>query len=316
MKSKTGPPASHTEPEPWHDLVTNRVAALANAAKRSHAADEARDHRLFAPRPRSSGLLTFPWMAFDYLRGACVFQRVGPCVTVFGSARIRPEDPAYQLAQQMGGAIAKLGFTVMTGGGPGIMEAANRGASEVGGRSVGCNIKLASEQGPNPYLDRCVTLRFFSVRKMLLRNYSYAFVVFPGGAGTLDEMFEAVTLIQTGKMEPFPLVLMGADYWRVMISSIQKMARLGTIGPRDPGLIHVTDSIQDALAYLLRHAIEPLGLRLGLVRQNTQHRSAARGGVGASRRGAWRVGIDREAPTLHEPSEGLAHWRRNRFRTV
>jgi uncharacterized protein (TIGR00730 family) len=297
MTTKAESVASPLETEPWHDLVANRIAAIAETAERSRAAERAIGHRLFAPRPRSSGLLTFPWMACDYLRGSCVFARVGPCVTVFGSARIPSEDPACQLARQMGREIAKLGFTVMTGGGPGIMEAANRGARESGGRSVGCNIKLAFEQRPNPYLDRCVTLRFFSVRKMLLRNYSYAFVVFPGGAGTLDEMFEAVTLIQTGKMEPFPIILMGAGYWREMIAFIDKMARLGTIGPRDPGLIHVTDSIEDALAYLRRHAIEPFGLRAGLVRKSAKRP---------------------DVPRSHAPQspEGLVRWRRNKFRAV
>lgn len=223
---------------------------------------EARDYHLNEPRPKSSGLITLVQIAGDYLRGWWLLRRVGPCVTVFGSARTRPDDPNYQLARQMGAAIARLGFTVMTGGGLGIMQAANCGARQASGRSVGCNIALAFEQKPNPYLDRWVTLRFFFVRKLLLRTYSYAFVVFPGGAGTLDELFEALTLIQTGKMEPFPIVLMGADYWSEMLGFIEKMARVGTISPRDLGLIHVTDSLDDAIAYIRRHAIEPFGLRL------------------------------------------------------
>jgi len=147
----------------------------------------------------------------DFLRGFRTLHFVGPCVTVFGSARIKREDPNYELARKMGAAIARLGFTVMTGGGPGIMEAANRGAKEVGGRSVGCNIELPSEQAANPYLDRCVRMHYFFVRKALLIKYSYAFVVMPGGAGTLDELFEAVTLIQTGKIKNFPIVIMGTD---------------------------------------------------------------------------------------------------------
>lgn len=223
--------------------------------------DEAECLRLIERRPRSNGLALLLWVMLDYLRGLSVFRQIGPCVTVFGSARTRPEDPHYQLARRMGVAIARLGFTVMTGGGPGIMEAANRGARESGGRSAGCNIELPFEQSPNPYLDRCVTLRFFSARKALLEKYSYAFVVFPGGAGTVDELFETLTLIQTGKMEPLPIVLMGAEYWREMMCFVEKMAEAGTISPRDPRLIYVTDSVDEAVAHLRRHAIEPFGLR-------------------------------------------------------
>ena len=165
----------------------------------------------------------------DFLRGFRVLHFVGPCVTVFGSARIKSDSPYYELARKMGAAVAQLGFTVMTGGGPGIMEAANRGAKEIGGRSVGCNIELPREQHPNAYLDRSVTLRYFFVRKTLLVKYSYAFVIMPGGAGTLDEMFEAITLIQTGKIRSFPVVIMGTDYWHELIPFIDKMVKAGMI---------------------------------------------------------------------------------------
>src|SRR2546428_7681048 len=134
----------------------------------------------------------------------------------------------------MGAAIARLGFTVMTGGGPGIMEAANRGAKEAGGRSVGCNIALPSEQKPNAYLDRSVTMHYFFVRKTLLVKYSYAFVVMPGGAGTVDELFEALTLIQTGKIENFPIVIMGAENWRGLGGVLGKMEAWGPRSPTDP----------------------------------------------------------------------------------
>jgi uncharacterized protein (TIGR00730 family) len=236
---------------------------MKNSSQPDARVNNAECQRLIEQRPRSNGLTLLLWVMLDYLRGLCVFRQIGPCVTVFGSARTRLEDPNYQLARRMGGAIARLGFTVMTGGGPGIMEAANRGAKESGSRSVGCNIELPFEQTPNPFLDRCVTLRFFSVRKTLLERYSYAFVVFPGGAGTMDEFFEALTLIQTGKMEPFPIVLMGVEYWREMMDCIEMMARVGAISPRDLGLLYVTDSVEDAIAYIRRHAIEPFGLRLG-----------------------------------------------------
>jgi uncharacterized protein (TIGR00730 family) len=162
----------------------------------------------------------------------------------------------------MGAAIARLGFTVMTGGGPGIMEAANRGAKEINGRSVGCNIELPHEQKPNAYLDRCVTLHYFFVRKALLVKYSYAFVVMPGGAGTLDELFEAITLIQTGKIKNFPIVIMGTEYWRELIDFIGKMARLGMIGASDASLIFATDSVEEAIAHIRTKAIEPFGLKL------------------------------------------------------
>jgi uncharacterized protein (TIGR00730 family) len=161
----------------------------------------------------------------------------------------------------MGAAIARLGFTVMTGGGPGIMEAANRGAKEVGGRSVGCTIELPSEQPANAYLDRCVRMHYFFVRKALLVKYSYAFVVLPGGAGTLDELFEALTLIQTGKIKNFPVVVMGIDYWRELTGFIDKMVATGMITPSDLKLIYATDSIEEAITHIRSKAIEPFGLK-------------------------------------------------------
>lgn len=197
----------------------------------------------------------------DFLRGFRGLHFVGPCVTVFGSARTEPGDRYYELAREMGAAITRLGFTVMTGGGPGIMEAANRGAREAGGRSVGCNIELPFEQDPNPYLDRCVSMHYFFVRKALLIKYSYAFVVMPGGVGTVDELFEALTLIQTGKIQNFPIIIMGKDYWTELIEFVQKMADHGTISPEDLDLIHVTDSIDDAIQHLKTKAIKPFGLK-------------------------------------------------------
>ena len=141
------------------------------------------------------------------------------------------------------------------------MEAANRGAHEVGGRSVGCNIRLPFEQAPNEYLDRCVTLDYFFVRKTLLIKYSYAFLVMPGGAGTLDELFEALTLIQTGKIRDFPIVVMGTEYWADLTALLQKMARLGTIGPDDLDLVYVTDSVAAAIEHIRVKTIEPFGLK-------------------------------------------------------
>src|SRR5574338_1529129 len=151
------------------------------------AAERADEVFLEGPNSRIAEFYTLLRVMRDFLRGYRALHFVGPCVTVFGSARIQPDDPHYELAMKMGAAIARLGFTVMTGGGPGIMEAANRGAKEVGGRSVGCNIELPQEQHENPFLDTWVNIKYFFVRKALLIKYSYAFVVMPGGAGTLDE---------------------------------------------------------------------------------------------------------------------------------
>ncbi len=216
---------------------------------------------LEGPRSRFAEFFTLLRVMRDFLRGFRTLHFVGPCVTVFGSARIARDDPNYELARKMGAAIARLGFTVMTGGGPGIMEAANRGAKEAGGRSVGCTIELPSEQPTNAYLDRCVRLHYFFVRKTLLVKYSYAFVVMPGGAGTLDELFEALTLIQTAKIKNFPIVIMGTDYWKELIDFIEKMAQRGMIGDADLRLIYATDSVDEAIAYLGSKAIEPFGLK-------------------------------------------------------
>ncbi|HEY6206446.1 MAG TPA: TIGR00730 family Rossman fold protein [Chthoniobacterales bacterium] len=216
---------------------------------------------LEGPRSRFDEFVTLLRVMKDFLRGFRVLHFVGPCVTVFGSARVKIDNPYYELARKVGAAITRLGFTVMTGGGPGIMEAANRGAKEAGGRSVGCNIELPFEQRPNAYLDRCVTMHYFFVRKTLLVKYSYAFVVLPGGAGTLDELFEALTLIQTGKIKNFPVVVMGIDYWRELTGFIDKMVAAGMISPSDLQLIYATDSVEDAIAHIETHAIKPFGLR-------------------------------------------------------
>ena len=153
-----------------------------------------------------------------------------------------------------------MGFTVMTGGGPGIMEAANRGAREAGGMSVGCNILLPTEQKTNAYLDRTVTFRYFFVRKVMLVKYSYAFVVMPGGAGTMDELFEAVTLIQTKKIDGFPVVLIGKQYWHSLVTLLEEMVEAGTIGRDDLNLLLFTDSVDEAMAHIEKHAVEQFGL--------------------------------------------------------
>jgi len=160
----------------------------------------------------------------EFIRGFRALHFVGPCVTVFGSARFKDDHPYYILARDVGSGLSRLGFTVMTGGGPGIMEAANRGAKESGGISIGCNIRLPKEQLPNPYLDRFVVFRYFFVRKVMLIKYSYAFVVLPGGFGTMDELFEAMTLIQTGKIRNFPVVLMGRNFYVQLLEFLLRHA--------------------------------------------------------------------------------------------
>ena len=217
---------------------------------------------LEGPRSRFGELLTLIRVLIDFLRGFRVLHFVGPCVTVFGSARVKEGSPDYQLTRQMGAALARLGFTVMTGGGPGIMEAANRGAKEVGGRSVGCGIELPHEQKPNSYLDRYVAMQHFFVRKALLIKYSYAFVVMPGGAGTLDELFEALTLIQTGKIKNFPIVIMDRAYWKELIEFVNKMAEFGMISAADVNLLYATDSVADAIDHIRTNAIDVFGLKL------------------------------------------------------
>jgi uncharacterized protein (TIGR00730 family) len=196
----------------------------------------------------------------DFIRGFRTLHFVGPCVTVFGSARFDESHPYYAVGRDLGSAVARLGFTVMTGGGPGLMEAANRGARDAGGRSVGCNIELPREQTPNPYLDRWVRCRYFFVRKVLLFKYSYAFVALPGGFGTLDELLEALTLIQTKKIASFPVVLIGTAYWRPFEALLAGLVSAGTIDPADLRLMLVTDNVADAARHIERHALRQFGL--------------------------------------------------------
>ena len=185
---------------------------------------------------------------------------MGPCVTVFGSARFQPDNPYYIQAEQVGAALAGLGFTVMTGGGPGIMEAANKGAFETGGYSVGCNIILPFEQKPNPYLHKWIDIPYFFVRKFLLMKYSYAFVVMPGGIGTLDELFEALTLIQTKMIQDFPVIIFGSEYHSELCNHIKLMAANESIGFEDMKLLFVTDSIEEMQEHIKTHAIKKFNL--------------------------------------------------------
>jgi len=201
----------------------------------------------------------------EFIKGFRALHFVGPCVTIFGSARFKEGEPAYEQTRELAGEIAKLGFTIMTGGGPGIMEAANRGAKEVGGKSVGCNIVLEHEQQPNSYLDKWVNIRYFFVRKNLLIKYSYAFVVMPGGFGTLDEYFETLTLIQTKKLSGFPMIIFDKTYYKDIIDHIERLKEVGAISPKDMELCLFTDSIQEATQHI-RATIQEFGLKQELKR--------------------------------------------------
>ncbi len=200
---------------------------------------------------------TDPWRVMrimgEFIEGFDKLASVGKAVTVFGSARTSPDDPQYKAAEALGGLLAKRGFSVMTGAGPGIMEAANRGAKLAGGRSIGCNIELPFEQGANPYVDTLVNFRYFFVRKTMFIKYSAAFVNFPGGFGTLDELFEAVTLIQTGKISQFPVVLFGTHYWAGLLRWLEaRVQGEKKISPGDLDLLLLTDDPEEAVEAIAR----------------------------------------------------------------
>jgi uncharacterized protein (TIGR00730 family) len=216
---------------------------------------------LAGPHSRLRELLLL-WRALrDFIRGFRALHFGGPCVTVFGSARFAETHEYYPIARELGRRISLLGFTVMTGGGPGLMEAANRGAYDTGGRSIGVNIELPMEQRPNPYLYREVTCHYFFVRKVLLFKYSYAFVGLPGGFGTLDELAEALTLIQTGKIQNYPVVLIGTEYWTPLMAQLHRMVERGAVNFADLDLLKVTDDLDEAISHIEMHTIGSFGLR-------------------------------------------------------
>ena len=197
----------------------------------------------------------------DFIRGLRKLHFMGPCVTVFGSARFKEDHPYYIQTRLISAKVAQLGFTILTGGGPGIMEAANRGAKDVGGKSVGCNIILPHEQKHNPYLDAWVNIKYFFVRKTLLVKYSYAFIVMPGGFGTLDEYFEALTLIQTKIISEFPIIIFGKAYHKNIIEHIEMMKEQKTISPIDVNLCLFTDDVDEAVQYIKDNSIAKFGLK-------------------------------------------------------
>jgi uncharacterized protein (TIGR00730 family) len=215
----------------------------------------AKEH-VYLDGPKSRGYeLLFAWKVFkEFIKGFRALHFTAPCITVFGSARFKEDSPYYQQAVEFGKRIAQLGFATMTGGGPGIMEAANRGAYENGGQSIGCNIQLPFEQHLNPYVHRSVTFEHFFVRKTLLIKYSYAFIIMPGGFGTMDEFFETLTLVQTKTLTQFPIVLFGTEFYKELMEAMNDMAVRGTISKEDMNLVLLTDDFDEAMNHI-RHYI-------------------------------------------------------------
>ncbi len=218
------------------------------------------DERLLSPpRPEAEFLSTDTWRVLrimgEFVEGFETLADVGPAVTIFGSARVGADDPMYHAATEVGRVLGEAGFAVITGGGPGIMEAGNRGAHEAGARSVGLNIELPFEQHLNPYVDTAVAFRYFFVRKMMLVKYAQAFVIFPGGYGTLDELFEALTLVQTGKVRNFPIILFGSDYWSGLLAWMRAtMLPARKVAEADINLMIVTDSVEEVRDLVVRAA--------------------------------------------------------------
>jgi uncharacterized protein (TIGR00730 family) len=207
------------------------------------------DERLLqvSPEQRAAFIHSDTWRVLriqsEFVAGFEALAEVGAAAAVFGSARVKPDDPMYTAAEQVGRKLAEAGFAVITGGGPGIMEAANKGAREAGGRSIGCNIELPFEQDMNAYVDIAINFRYFFVRKTMFVKYSEGFVIFPGGFGTLDELFEALTLIQTGRVRNFPVVLFGSAYWRGLLDWLRSTVLAERkIAPEDLRLLAITDS--------------------------------------------------------------------------
>jgi len=219
---------------------------------------------LRGPQPRGSELWRAIRIFWEFMGAFRKLHFVGPCVTVFGSARFREGHPYYDLGLQTGRQLAEAGFTVMTGGGPGLMEAANRGAREAGGRSIGCSIDLPVPQPRNSYLDMALEFQHFFVRKVMLVKYSYAFIALPGGFGTLDEIFEAATLVQTRKIKDFPIVLLGREFWAPLHDLLRnRLVPEGTIDENDVRILDVTDSPSVAVQKIREVALEEFGLSYG-----------------------------------------------------
>ncbi|WP_082569686.1 TIGR00730 family Rossman fold protein [Knoellia sp. Soil729] len=224
--------------------------------RRSKVPDETTDQRLLDSRGPADFVHTDPWRVMriqsEFVEGFGALAELGPAVSVFGSARTRPDDPTYALGERVGAALVGAGYAVITGGGPGAMEAANKGACEAGGTSVGLGIELPFETGLNEFVDLGVNFRYFFARKTMFVKYAQGFIVLPGGFGTLDELFEAITLVQTQKVTSFPIVLMGTSYWQGLLDWLRQSAlSAGTISAKDLDLVTLTDDVDEAVAAIV-----------------------------------------------------------------
>ena len=241
----------------------NRGAESPSLNRAARSGKPTEDERLLAtPRPEQTLFIhTDPWRVLrimgEFVEGFDALAELGQAVTVFGSARVRPGDPMYAAAEELAGLLGAAGFAIITGGGPGIMEAANRGARAVGARSVGLNIELPFEQGINQYVDIAIEFRYFFVRKTMFVKYAQAFVIFPGGFGTMDELFEALTLIQTGKVQNFPVILYGSSYWSGLVDWLRAtMLAEGKIAPADLDLLVISDSLEEVRDLIVKSVRE------------------------------------------------------------
>lgn len=233
------------------------MATEVSTAKKGKASSPiiAPKEHVYLEGPKSRGYeLSFAWKVFkEFIQAFRALHFVGPCITVFGSARFKEDHEYYSRAHDFGKNIAELGFTTLTGGGPGIMEAANRGAFENGGMSVGCNIRLPFEQAHNKYMHKWMTFEYFFTRKTILIKYSYAFVIMPGGFGTMDELFETLTLVQTKTITSFPIVLFGKEFYSELMDVLHMMAKKGTISEEDLSLVLLTDDVHEAMDHIRKY---------------------------------------------------------------
>jgi uncharacterized protein (TIGR00730 family) len=240
---------------------SGRIVMRHDAAERIGKPSATADEQFLERKPvgRPAFVDSDPWRALrilsEFVEGFDALAAVGPAVTIFGSARVTEADPIYELARTIARKLAETGFAIITGGGPGVMEAANRGCREGGGLSVGCNIELPHEQGLNAYVDLGVEFRYFFARKTMFVKYADAFVIMPGGFGTLDELFEALTLIQTGKVRDFPVVLVGTSYWSGLLDWMRKVQLpAGAITDSDLDLLQLTDDADEVVRIVRAYA--------------------------------------------------------------
>ena len=267
-------PYGRPDPEPSAEGVSEQWCHFGHADWGRYAPEVAEERFLRGPGRRLRDVWSAMRIGFEFMRGSRVFASLPPAVTVFGSARFGEGSPPYEAARVLGARLAEEGFAVMTGGGPGVMEGANRGAFEAGGLSVGCNITLPEEQDPNPYVKPWIEFRHFFVRKVMLVKHSYAFVAMPGGFGTLDELFETATLVQTGKVRDFPIILMGTEYWKPLHDALREtlLAR-SAISQEDLQRLVLTDDVEHVVECIRQCSARRFGAELNATSTRSGKRS-------------------------------------------